>query len=111
MGFFYDDVLKEIFKCIGLILLGFYCFFFILGIICYIEEEVNIVEKFVKFFGEGVYCYFIIVFMKKDSFYYYKMILEEYIYMLLDIMKILIGRCNNCYIVFNNWGNDNERKK
>lgn len=110
-GSSHDDVLKEIFKCIGLTSPGPHCFLLTLGITRYTEEEVNTVEKFVKFFGEGVYRYFIIVFTKKDSLHHHKMTLEEYIHTLPDTMKTLIGRCNNRYIAFNNWGNDNERKK
>lgn len=110
-GSSHDDVLKEICKCIGLTSPGPHCFLLILAITRFTEEEVNTVEKFVKFFGEGVYRYFIIVFTKKDILDHHKMTLEEYIHTLPDTMKILLGRCNNRYIAFNNWGNDNEMEK
>lgn len=105
------DVLKEIIKCIGLTSPGPHCFLLTLGITRYTEEEVNTVKQFVKFFGEGVYRYFIIVFTKKDSLVHHKMSLEEYIETLPDTMKTLIGRCNNRYIAFNNWCDGAERKK
>lgn len=42
-------------KCIGIILLGFYVFIIVLIIGRFIKEEKDIVDYFVKYFGEDVY--------------------------------------------------------
>lgn len=42
-------------------------FILVLSIYRFIEEEYNLVEYFVKYFGENVYNYFIVLFICKDD--------------------------------------------
>lgn len=42
-------------KCIGIILLGLYVFIIVLVLGRFIDEEKDIVDYFVKYFGESVY--------------------------------------------------------
>lgn len=86
-----------------MILFGFYCFLFVLGNIWFIKEEEESVNYFGNFFGEGVFCYFVIVFIRKDDFEYDVIIFEEYFDRVLENLKIIIRKCNNCCIFINNW--------
>lgn len=63
-------VMKEIGKCIGIISFGFYCFLFVIVVNWFMVEEENSVYKFVEFFGNDVFKYFIVFFMGKDNFDY-----------------------------------------
>lgn len=78
IGSFNDDVLKEVFKCIVLILFGLYCFFLVLFFLWFIDEDEKIIDYFGDFFGNDVYCYIIIVFMGKDKLDCEKMLFEKY---------------------------------
>lgn len=55
---------------------GFYCFLFVLGFDRFILEENESVNEFCNLFGNNVFCYFIIVFIRKDEFDYDGKILE-----------------------------------
>lgn len=76
---FLNDVLRiEIIRCIFLLLFGFYCFFFVLGLNRFMQEEKESIDEFCELFGNNVFCYFIVVFVKKDEFDYEKIILVQY---------------------------------
>lgn len=45
----------EIMKCIGIIVLGLYVFIMVVNFVRFIEEEMKIIDYFVKYFGEIVY--------------------------------------------------------
>lgn len=106
----HDAVLKEILKCIGLTSPGPHCFLLTLEIGRFTQEEERTVQKFVKFFGENVHRYFIIVFTKKDSLENANITLDIYLEDIPDGLKTLIGRCNNRYIAINNEAVETEKK-
>lgn len=106
----HDAVLKEILKCIGLTSPGPHCFLLNLEIGRFTQQEEITVQKFVNFFGENVFRYFIIVFTKKDSLDRSKETLDKYLEDVPDGLNTLIGRCNNRYIAINNWAVDEEKK-
>lgn len=86
------DVLeKEIVKCIGMLVLGFYCFLLVINIeVWYIFEEKDVIYINFRFFGENIFKYIIVVFIKKDIFDYYKKIFNEYVNNVSDGFKKII---------------------
>lgn len=86
------DVLeKEIVKCIGMFVLGFYCFLLVINIeVWYIFEEKDVIYINFRFFGENIFKYIIVVFIKKDIFDYYKKIFKEYVNNVSDGFKKII---------------------
>lgn len=63
--------------------MGFYVFVLVLSFIWYIEEEKEVVKYFVRYFGENIYWYLIIFFIRKDDLDYEKKSLYDYIIMVL----------------------------
>lgn len=57
----------EICKCIVIIFLGFYVFILVLSVFRFIDEDYMFMEYFVKYFGENIFNYFIIIFICKDD--------------------------------------------
>lgn len=86
------DVLeKEIVKCMGMLVLGFYCFLLVINIdVWYIFEEKDVIYINLRFFGENIFKYIIVVFIKKDIFDYYKKIFKEYVNNIRDGFKKII---------------------
>lgn len=69
---------EEIFKCIKCFFFGLYCVFFVVGIFWFMKEEIDIIDYFVRYFGKDIFCYFIIVFIRRDDFEYDGIDVEEY---------------------------------
>lgn len=63
-----EDMQKEIVKCIGLLVFGFYCFLIVLKIDCFINEEKKSVNIFFDIFGKNVMDYIIILFINIEKF-------------------------------------------
>lgn len=53
-------------------------------------------------FGDDVFCYLIVFFIRKDDLDYVGKIIDDYLKGVENKFKILIFKCNGCYIVFNN---------
>lgn len=86
------DVLeKEIVKCMGMLVLGFYCFLLVINSeVWFIFEEKDVIYINFRFFGENIFKYIIVVFIKKDIFDYYKKIFKEYVNNVSDDFKKII---------------------
>lgn len=69
------EVVYEMKKCYGIILLGIYVIFLVVLIGRYIEEEFKIIDFFLDFFEDDIESYVIVVFMRKDR----KIKIEKYI--------------------------------
>lgn len=62
-----EETQKEIFKCVGLTSPGPHAFILVLSLQRFTDEEQKTVEHFVKYFGDKIYKYFIILFTRKDD--------------------------------------------
>lgn len=79
---------------------GFYVFILVLNFIRYIKEEKEVVKYFENYFGEDIYKYFIIFFIRKEDLE--NKSLMDYIKIVLFDFKIFIKKCDGRMIVFNN---------
>lgn len=60
-------------------LFGFYVFILVISVVFrYILEEYRLIEYFVKYFGENIYNYFIVLFVWRDELEVYVILLEDY---------------------------------
>lgn len=62
---------------------GFYCFLLVMGLSWFIKEDEESINYFVNYFGENVFWYFVVFFIRKDDFEYEGLILEDYLKMIL----------------------------
>lgn len=97
-----EDVQKEILKCVGLTSPGPHAFILVLSPSRYTKEEVESVEHFVRYFGERIYKYLIVLFTKKDDLDYEGKQLSDHIISAPDKLKLLIRNCGGRVIAFNN---------
>lgn len=74
------------------------------------KEEKEIIDYFIKYFGNNIFCYFIIVFIRKDDFDREEKIIEYFIERFFEYFKEIIRKFSNCYIVFNNWVDSLEKE-
>lgn len=93
---------KEIFKCMALTSPGPHAFILVLSITRFTEEEQKSLEHFVKYFGENIYKYLIVLFTRKDDLDAENMTIEQHIQSSPEKLKDLIKRCGNRKIAFNN---------
>lgn len=82
-------------------LLGFYVFILVFSFLRYMVEEQKIIEYYVKYFGEKVYNYFIIFFIRKDDFDYEGEFMDKLKIIFVEF-KVFIIKCGGRVIVFNN---------
>lgn len=74
-----------------MLVLGFYCVLLVINIeVWYIFEEKDVIYIILRFFGENILKYIIVVFIKKDIFDYYKKIFKEYVNNVSDGFKKII---------------------
>lgn len=63
-----EKIQEEIYKCIGITSPGPHAFIFVINAASrYTEEEQRSVEHFVNYFGNEIYKYFIVLFVRKDE--------------------------------------------
>lgn len=93
---------EEIRKCIALTCPGPHAFVLVLSIRRFTEEEYKSVEHFVKYFGEHVYKYVIVLFTHKDALDVENKSIEDFIKTSPEKLRILIERCGGRVIAFNN---------
>lgn len=93
---------EEIRKCIAITSPGPHAFILVLSINRFTEEEQNSVEHFVKYFGESVYKYLIVLFTRKDDLDVENKSLQEFIKSSPANLRALIERCGERVVAFNN---------
>lgn len=93
---------KEIFKCVALTSPGPHAFILVLNIARYTEEERNSVEHFVKYFGECIYQYLIVLFTKKDDLDQDGKHLLDYLKSCPEDFVAFIDKCGGRVIAFSN---------
>lgn len=99
---------KEICKCIAFTSPGAHAFILVLSIHRFTEEEQNSVEHFVKYFGEIVYKYLIVLFTRKDDLDAENKSLQDFITTSPPELKTIIEKCGGRVIAFNNRLNGKE---
>lgn len=65
-------------------------------------EDQYFFQYFVDCFGENIFKYLIVFFIRKDEFDYEERSLEDYIKNVFQNFKLFIEKCGKRYIVFNN---------
>lgn len=99
-----DETQTEIMKCIGITAPGPHAFIMVVNLARFTEEEMKTIDHFVKYFGETVYQYFIILFTRKDELDNENVSLKI-ILSLSNVPKNLrefIENCDKRIIAFNN---------
>lgn len=93
---------KEISKCVAYSSPGPHAFIFVLNISRFTEEEQNSIDHYIKYFGEKIYKYVIILFTRKDDLDQDNKELKDYINGCPEKLKTLIAKCNQRVHAFNN---------
>lgn len=92
----------EIRNCIGITSPGPHAFILVLSINRFTIEEQKSVEHFVKYFGESVYKYLIVLFTRKDDLDVENKSLQDFIRSSTPELKTIIEQCEGRVIAFNN---------
>lgn len=93
---------EEIRNCIGITSPGPHAFILVLSINRFTIEEQKSVEHFVKYFGESVYKYLIVLFTRKDDLDVENKSLQDFIRSSTPELKTIIEQCEGRVIAFNN---------
>lgn len=96
-----EQTQKEIFKCVGITSPGPHAFILVIGLSRYTDEQKRTVEHFIKYFGEKIYKYFIILFTGKDYLDESQEFMD-YIRNAPAELQVLIKKCGGRIIAFNN---------
>lgn len=97
-----DETQKEIMKCIGLTAPGPHAFIMVINLARFTEEEMKTLDHFVKYFGEAVYQYFIVLFTRKDELDSESESLKSHLSNVPKKLKMFIEKCDERIIAFNN---------
>lgn len=103
------QVQDQIAKCIAITCPGPHAFILVLSIGRFTEEEQNSIEHCIKYFGENIYKYAIIVFTCKDNLDLENKPFYEYIKTAPARLRDLIKKCEGRVCVFNNRLKEQER--
>lgn len=98
-----DKIQEEIFRCIGLTSPGPHAFILVLNIaLRFTQEEQKSVEHFVRYFGENIHDYFIVLFTRKDELDAHKKELWDHINDSPPSLINFIQKCGGRVYAFNN---------
>lgn len=97
-----ENTQQEIFRCVGLSSPGPHAFVLVFPLSRFTEEEQRCVEHFIKYFGENIYKYFIILFPRKDELDEDGKDIFEHLESLPASIQAFIKKCGNRVIAFNN---------
>lgn len=97
-----DKTQAEIIKCIGITAPGPHAFIMVVNLARFTEEEMKTIDHFVKYFGETVYQYFIVLFTRKDELDNENISLKSHLSNVPKKLKEFIGKCDERVIAFNN---------
>lgn len=95
-------VQEEISKCIAITCPGPHAFVLVLSVSRFTEEEQNSIEHFIKYFGQNIYKYSIIIFTYKDNLDEEGRTLFDYMKTTTPRLKMLINTCGGRVLAFNN---------
>lgn len=98
-----EKIQEEIYKCIGITSPGPHAFISVINAASgYTQEEQRSVEHFVNYFGNEIYKYFIVLFVRKDELDDHKIQLMDHIRNAPPIMQQFIQKCGGRVCAFNN---------
>lgn len=97
-----ETIQKEIFKCVGITSPGPHAFILVLSPTRHTEEEQKSVEHFIKYFGEKIYKYFIVLFTRKDDLDNEGIDLMDHIKTVPPNLLAFIQKCDGRIIAFDN---------
>lgn len=97
-----DETQTEIMKCIGITAPGPHAFIMVVNLARFTEEEMKTIDHFVKYFGETVYQYFIVLFTRKDELDSENISLKSHLSDVPKKLREFIGKCDERIIAFNN---------
>lgn len=98
-----DVTQQEITKCIGITAPGPHAFILVLSLSTrFTDEEQKTVDHFVKWFGDTVYQYFIVLFTRKDELDKNNMTLEQHLTQVPAALQRFINKCGGRALAFNN---------
>lgn len=93
---------NEIFKCLGITSPGPHAFVLVLRLSRYTMDEQKTIEHYVKYFGEKLYNYLVILFTGKDDLDDEGVELTDKLKTVSVKLKALITKCGGRVIAFNN---------
>lgn len=105
-----EEVQREICKCIFLTSPGPHCILLVLGLNRFTKEEKETIDHFIKYFGNNIFRYFIIVFTRKDDLDREEKTIEYFIERSPEYLKEIIRKFSNRYIAFNNRADSPEKE-
>lgn len=97
-----DHTQGEICKCIAITSPGPHAFILVLSVLRFTEEEQKSIEHFVKYFGENMYNYVIVLFTRKEDLDEDNKTIFDHIKTSPPDLKMLIQKCGERVIAFNN---------
>lgn len=105
-----DTIQEEIHKCIGITSPGPHALIFVINAASrYTEEEQRSVEHFVNYFGNEIYKYIIILFVRKDELDDHDIQLSDHIKNAPLVMQQFIQKCGGRVCAFNNKAKSTEQ--
>ena len=88
------EIQKEICRCVGITSPGPHAFILVLNAtVRFTNEEQRSVDHFVKYFGEEIYKYCIVIFTRKDEMDRMDTTVEEYIKKCPESLQVFIMKC------------------
>lgn len=97
-----DHTQGEICKCIAITSPGPHAFILVLSVSRFTEEEQKSIEHFVKYFGENMYNYVIVLFTRKEDLDEDNKTIFDHIKTSPPHLRMLIQKCGERVIAFNN---------
>lgn len=98
-----ENIQGEIQKSISLTSPGPHAFILVISVAArYTEEEHKSIEHFVKYFGEKIYNYVIVLFTRKDELDLSGIRITEHIKCYPTNLQLFIQKCGNRVVAFNN---------
>lgn len=98
-----EKIQEEIYKCVGITSPGPHAFIFVISVgVRYTEEEQESVDHFVNYFGNEIFKYLIILFVRKDELDEHNIHLEDHIRNAPASMRQFIQKCGGRVCAFNN---------
>lgn len=101
---------EEIYKCVGITSPGPHAFIFVVSAGSrFTKEEQRSVEHFVNYFGNEIFKYLIIIFVRKDELDDHNIQLSDHIRKAPPFMQQFIQKCGGRVCAFNNKAKGRER--